>query len=135
MTELTQMSDLKAANNFIQRLREQGFFVSIDGFGSGAAHFSYLASLDVDMVKFAGSAVRDAVQAHKGKAFLKALVDLCRELGVATVAEHVEDETTLMFVRECGVHYVQGYLFGEPSTEIQAFAAGGAKHLFGNGRR
>ncbi|MFO1127140.1 MAG: EAL domain-containing protein [Rhodospirillales bacterium] len=135
VTELTQMSDLKAANNFIQRLREQGFFVSIDGFGSGAAHFSYLASLDVDMVKFAGSAVRDAVQAHKGKAFLKALVDLCRELGVATVAEHVEDETTLMFVRECGVHYVQGYLFGEPSTEIQAFAAGGAKHLFGNGRR
>jgi EAL domain-containing protein (putative c-di-GMP-specific phosphodiesterase class I) len=134
VTELTQMNDLKAANNFIQRLREQGFFVSIDGFGSGAAHFSYLASLDVDMVKFAGSAVRDAVQAHKGKAFLRALVDLCRELGVATVAEHIEDETALMFVRECGIHYVQGYLFGEPSPDVQAFSAG-PKHFFAGGRR
>ncbi|MFO1153961.1 MAG: EAL domain-containing protein [Rhodospirillales bacterium] len=134
VTELTKMADLKAANNFIQRLREQGFFVSIDGFGSGAAHFSYLASLDVDMVKFAGSAIRDAVQAHKGKAFLRALVDLCRELGVATVAEHIEDEAALMFVRECGIHYVQGYLFGEPSADIQGFAAGGPKQLFA-GRR
>jgi EAL domain-containing protein (putative c-di-GMP-specific phosphodiesterase class I) len=87
------------------------------------------------MVKFAGSAIREALQAHKGKAFLRALVDLCRELGVATVAEHIEDETALMFVRECGVHYVQGYLFGEPSTEIKAFAVGGGKHLFGGARR
>jgi EAL domain-containing protein (putative c-di-GMP-specific phosphodiesterase class I) len=135
VTELTQMNDLKGANNFIQRLREQGFFVSIDGFGSGAAHFSYLASLDVDMVKFAGSAIRDAVQAHKGKAFLRALVDLCRELGVATVAEHIEDETALMFVRECGIHYVQGYLFGEPSSDVQAFSGGGPRHLFAGARR
>lgn len=135
VTELTRMSDLKAANNFIQRLREQGFFVSIDGFGSGAAHFSYLASLDVDMVKFAGPAIRDAIQAHKGKAFLRALVDLCRELGVASVAEHIEDEAALMFVRECGIHYVQGYLFGEPSADMQTFSAGGAKHLFTGARQ
>lgn len=130
VTQLTLMDDLKAANNFIQRLREQGFFVGIDGFGSGAAHFSYLASLDVDMVKFAGQAIKDAIRAHKGKAFLRALVDLCRELGVATVAEHIEDEAALKFIREAGVHYAQGYLFGAPSADIQSFATSGSRHLF-----
>jgi EAL domain-containing protein (putative c-di-GMP-specific phosphodiesterase class I) len=130
VTQLTRMEDLKAANNFVQRLREQGFFVGIDGFGSGAAHFSYLARLDVDMVKFAGPAIRDAIQAHKGKAFLRALVDLCRELAVATVAEHIEDEAALKFVREAGVHYVQGYLFGEPAADLKAFGASGPRHLF-----
>jgi PAS domain S-box-containing protein len=130
ITEISRLTDLKAANNFIQRLREQGFFVGIDGFGSGAAHFSYLASLDVDIVKFAGAAIREAMGGHKGKLFLRALVDLCRELTVATVAEQVEDEATLRFVREAGVHYVQGFLFGQPAADMLDFSKGGVRHLF-----
>jgi FOG: EAL domain len=130
ITEFTRMTDLRSANNFIQRLRNDGFFVCIDGFGSGAAHFSYLASLDVDMVKFDGAAIRDAMAAPKGRAFLRAVVDLCRELSVATVAEDIEEEAGLRFVRQCGVHYVQGYLFGQPDPHIQAFNTAAFRQLF-----
>ncbi len=121
ITESARMDNLRAADTFIQRLREKGYQVCLDDFGAGAANFEYLASLDVDVVKLDGSAVLAARKAHKGKAFMKAFVGLCRELGVATVAEMIEDEAGLAFARECGVTYVQGYLFGRPGPDIHAF--------------
>lgn len=132
ITESARMDNLRDADTFIQRLREQGYQVCLDDFGAGAANFQYLASLDVDIVKLDGSAIRGAQKAHKGKAFLKAFVGLCRELGVATVAEMIEDEAGLAFVRECGVHYAQGYLFGRPSPDIHGFKKAIPADLFPN---
>jgi len=86
----------------------------------------------VDIVKLDGSAVRNAQKAHKGKAFLKALVELCRELGVGTIAEMIDEEKGLVFVRECGVQYVQGYLFGKPNTDTSTFKKLIDLHMFPN---
>jgi EAL domain-containing protein (putative c-di-GMP-specific phosphodiesterase class I) len=130
ITESARMQDLSAANTFIQRLRNQGYPVCLDDFGAGAANFEYLTTLDVDIVKFDGPALRNARKAQKGKAFLKAFVALCRDLGIATVAEMIDDEAGLKFIRECGVQYVQGYLFGRPSTDIHAFKNKVPAHLF-----
>jgi len=130
ITESARMQDLSAANSFIQRLRNQGYPVCLDDFGAGAANFEYLTTLDVDIVKFDGPALRTARKAQKGQAFLKAFVGLCRDLGIATVAEMIDDESALKFVRECGLQYVQGYLLGRPSTDIHAFKNIVPKHLF-----
>ncbi|MEO5338183.1 MAG: EAL domain-containing protein [Magnetospirillum sp. WYHS-4] len=121
VTESSRMSDLDAANTFIQRLRRAGYEVCLDDFGAGAASFQYLASLDVDVVKLDGSAVKNAQKADKGRAFLSALCELCRRLGVDTVAEMVDSRDSLDFVRDCGCDYVQGWLFGKPSTEVKDF--------------
>lgn len=129
ITESARMRDLSAANTFIQRLRQEGYPVCLDDFGAGAANFEYLTTLDVDIVKFDGPALRAAQRGAKGKAFLKAFVGLCRDLGIATVAEMIDDETGLKFVRACGVQYVQGYLFGEPSTDIGTFKNGASGTL------
>jgi len=130
ITESARMQDLNAANTFIQRLRTQGYPVCLDDFGAGAANFEYLTTLDVDIVKFDGPALRSARRAQKGKAFLKAFVGLCRDLGIATVAEMIDDESALKFVRECGLQYVQGYLLGRPSTDLHAFKNTVPTHLF-----
>ena len=121
ITESARMTDLAAANQFIQKLRGEGFPVCLDDFGAGAANFQYLSTMEVDVVKLDGSAVRNAQEARKGKAFLKSLVGLCRDLGVETIAEMVDDEKGLKFIRECGVQYVQGYLFGKPNKDIKTF--------------
>ena len=121
ITESARMTDLAAANEFIQKLRGEGFPVCLDDFGAGAANFQYLSTMEVDVVKLDGSAIRNAQEARKGKAFLKSLVSLCRELGVETIAEMVDDEKGLKFIRECGVQYVQGYLFGKPNRDIKTF--------------
>ena len=122
ITESSRMADLDAANVFIQMLRKDGYEVCLDDFGAGAASFQYLSTLDVDVVKLDGSAVKNAQKAKKGKAFLKALARFCRELGVHTIGEMVDTPETLEFVRECGVEFVQGFLFGEPNTDILSFA-------------
>ena len=122
ITESSRVADLESANAFIQSLRKLGYLMCLDDFGAGASNFEYLSKIEVDFVKLDGSAVRHAVQARKGKAFLKALVTLCEQLGVSTVAEMVEDEHTLAFVRDCGIHFVQGYVFGMPAADIRDFS-------------
>ncbi|MBC8339125.1 MAG: EAL domain-containing protein [Rhodospirillales bacterium] len=122
ITESARMADLEGANEFIQVLRKDGYEVCLDDFGAGAASFQYLATLDVDVVKFDGSVIKDAQRVAKGKAFLKALTRFCRELGVETIGEMVDSPEGLEFVRECGVQYVQGFLFGEPNTDILSFS-------------
>lgn len=122
ITESARMSDLQSANNFIQALRSRGYHVCLDDFGAGAASFQYLSVLDVDVVKLDGSAVKNAQRAPKGRAFLSALTELCRRMHVETIAEMVDTEETLLFCRECGCSYVQGFLFGKPSPDIADFS-------------
>ena len=129
ITESARIADLGDANTFFQTLRTQGYEICLDDFGAGAASFQYLASLDIDVVKLDGSAVKNALAARKGRAFLTALTKLCRDIGVETVAEMVDDQETLNFVRDCGVDFAQGYLFGKPSIDIETFAKTGLPRL------
>ena len=122
ITESAQIADLDAANGFIQGLRRRGFGVTLDDFGAGAASFRYLSVLEVDAVKFDGAAIRHAQRAQKGRAFLSALTELCRRMGISTIAEMIETPEALAFVRECGCNFVQGYLFGQPAADIGRFA-------------
>jgi FOG: EAL domain len=131
ITESCALADLDTANAFIQNLREQGFVACLDDLGAGAANISYLSMLQVDVVKIDGHAMHNARKSQLGRAFLTALVGLCGDLGVSTVAEMVEDTEMLQFVRDCGVDYVQGFLFSRPSPDIQVFHNAIPRHLFG----
>jgi len=132
ITESAKMADLEMANTFIQRLRKAGFPVCLDDFGAGAASFSYLMSLEVDVVKIDGPVVKDAQKARRGKALLESMATLCKNLGIETVAEMVDDQKGLDFVRKCGIDYAQGYLFGKPNANTKAFNMGKHVHLFPN---
>ena len=121
ITESARVADLAQANNFVQGLRKKGFHVCLDDFGAGAASFQYLSVLEVDVVKLDGSAVKNAQTAPKGRAFLKALTTLCKTMDVETIAEMVDSKESLEFVRDCGVEYVQGFLFGKPDADPRSF--------------
>ncbi len=121
ITESSRLESLEEANKFIQELRKMGFKVCLDDFGAGAASFQYLSTLEVDIVKLDGSAIRNALKAPKGRSFLIALGNLCRDLGVETIAEQIDDPRGLTFVRDCGVGNVQGFLFGKPSPNVNDF--------------
>jgi EAL domain-containing protein (putative c-di-GMP-specific phosphodiesterase class I) len=114
ITETARIQDLEKANMIIRRLRADGFHVCLDDFGSGEAAFEYLRVLEVDFVKIDGMYVEDSTRSSKGKAFLKAMSGLCRDLGMATIAERIETREELAYLKEIGVAYGQGYLFGRP---------------------
>jgi EAL domain-containing protein (putative c-di-GMP-specific phosphodiesterase class I) len=121
ITESARVADLNQANNFVQALRKKGYHVCLDDFGAGAASFQYLSVLEVDVVKLDGSAVKNAQTAPKGRAFLRALTTLCKTMDVETIAEMVDSREGLQFVRDCGVEYVQGFLFGKPDADPWSF--------------
>ena len=122
ITESARIQDLDAVSNVVRGLRHAGHKVCLDDFGAGASAFHYLRALDVDVVKIDGVYVRDALKTGKGHSFLKAMAGLCNDLGIATVAEMVENANSLAFLRACGIAYGQGYLFGRPSDNIRDFA-------------
>jgi EAL domain-containing protein (putative c-di-GMP-specific phosphodiesterase class I) len=121
VTETAEIRKLAQVNSVVQRLRQAGFHVCLDDFGSGANSFHYLRAFAVDMVKIDGVYIRDALKESTDRAFLRAMVGLCRDLGVATVAEMIETEEQAALIRDLGVTFGQGYLFGRPVPEAEAF--------------
>ena len=132
ITESAKMEDLESANNFIQRLRKDGYPVCLDDFGAGAASFGYLMRLEVDVVKIDGPVVKDAQKARRGKALFESMATLCKNLGIETIAEMVDDQQGLDFVRKCGINYAQGYLFGKPNVNTKTFNMAKHIHMFPN---
>ncbi|MFT6580540.1 MAG: EAL domain-containing protein (putative c-di-GMP-specific phosphodiesterase class I), partial [Alphaproteobacteria bacterium] len=122
ITESARILDLEHANEVIQDLRKRGFHVCLDDFGAGEAAFDYLRELDVDFVKIDGKYVKDATSNSRDKAFLIAMSGLCHDLGITTIAEGIENEEILDFLRGCGITYGQGYVFAGVSELVTPHA-------------
>lgn len=114
ITETGRIKDLDHARAVISDLRAAGTRVYLDDFGAGSSAFQYLRALPVDGVKIDGLYVREALDSERAGTFLKAMVYLCRELGVEVVGEMIENEETARFLAACGVQLGQGFLFGRP---------------------
>jgi EAL domain-containing protein (putative c-di-GMP-specific phosphodiesterase class I) len=124
ITESAKIVDLDMANRFIQGLRRAGHKVCLDDFGAGSAALKYLHTLEIDVVKIDGQYIQSALAKRRYQAFLKAVVGLCHDLGVATIAEMVEDRKCVTMLQKCGVKLGQGYMFGRPSFDIDTFVTG-----------
>jgi len=118
ITETAEITDLARANAGIQVLREMGFMVCIDDFGAGAASFHYLHALNVDFVKIDGGLIRKLGLSKRDDNMLRGIVGLCRELGVRTIAEFIEDEIKLQCAREMGFDLGQGYFIGRAAARL-----------------
>lgn len=114
VTETAVVTNLADAARFIDELHALGVQVALDDFGAGSASFSYLRSLKVDVLKIDGQFVRGMLQGDLESAALRSFVDVARVLGLATVAEHVEDAAVAARLVELGVGFGQGYYFHRP---------------------
>ncbi|HWA41906.1 MAG TPA: EAL domain-containing protein [Hypericibacter adhaerens] len=115
ITESAEIKDLTRLDAIVQRIRQKGFEVCLDDFGAGAASFQYLRALKVDWVKIDGLYVRRVLKDQRDKAMIESLVELCRKLGVRTVAEQIETVEEAAALRAIGVELGQGWLFGRPA--------------------
>ncbi len=121
VTESSTIHDLETTGKFLNSLRKLGHKVCLDDFGSGSAAFQYLRALEVDCVKIDGIYVKEAQESDRGKAFLRTIATLCKDLEIDTVGEMVELEASAKFLIEIGVRYGQGYLFGRPVKDISGW--------------
>jgi EAL domain-containing protein (putative c-di-GMP-specific phosphodiesterase class I) len=118
LTETAALADVNAAIDLMSELQSLGCRFALDDFGVGFSSFYYLRELPVDIVKIDGSFIKNLTTNPKGQVFVKALTEMASALGKATVAEFVEDESTLKLLAKLGVVFAQGYHIGRPSPDI-----------------
>jgi diguanylate cyclase (GGDEF)-like protein len=115
ITEQQLLSDVNEAKRILQPFLDFGLRLAVDDFGSGYSSLHYLADLPISFLKIEGSLVKRITHDKKVRAIIKGIQNIADDLELTTIAEYVEDQTTLDALRELGVHWGQGYLFAAPT--------------------
>ena len=114
ITETAAIYDIDQTIAYVDTLKELGCKVAIDDFGAGYTSFKNLKLLNVDMVKIDGAFIKNLAHDPHDMVFIRALRDLATTFGIETVAEWVQDATTVEMLREAGITYMQGFYCGVP---------------------
>jgi diguanylate cyclase (GGDEF)-like protein len=114
LTETTIMENAEAAVDLLSRIRKLGVQIAIDDFGTGYSSLSYLKRLPIDTLKLDRSFVNGATSDPDDAALVMAVITLAHNFRLKVVAEGVETEEHLRFLRLLRCDGGQGYLFGKP---------------------
>ena len=114
ITETTAVSNLSQAIHFISKLKSRGCRFALDDFGSGMSSFSYLKSLPVDYLKIDGNFVRNIASDSIDRTMVDAINQVGQVMHIKTIAEYVENQSTLDELMSIGIDYVQGFGISKP---------------------
>ena len=129
ITETATLGDAEGTTRVLQQLRDMGVAVSLDDFGTGYSSLSHLPRLPITRLKIDCSFVQAVPHDASSAAVVCAVIDLANALGLGVVAEGVETEEQLEFLRGRRCHEVQGYLLSRPlpARECRRLLASGAR--------
>jgi diguanylate cyclase (GGDEF)-like protein/PAS domain S-box-containing protein len=116
VTETTLMTDPKRTIGLLNELFEMGLHLAIDDFGTGYSSLSALQQFPIETLKIDQSFVRDVAQDPDDAAIVRTIIEMGKSLELEVVAEGVESQAQLDFLRHNRCHYAQGLLFG-PAIE------------------
>jgi diguanylate cyclase (GGDEF)-like protein len=114
LTEHLLLANIRRAKTVIDQLRSRGLRIAIDDFGSGYATMSYLRDLPIDELKLDRQFIAPILRSERSAAIVRSVIDLAHALGIACVAEGVEDKATADRLREYGCDIAQGHYFSRP---------------------
>lgn len=117
VTEGERVEDEAHLKGIFSEYQRRGFRTAIDDFGAGYAGLNLLANLQPDIIKLDMALTRNIDQDRVRRSIAASVVSLCRDLGIAVVAEGIETVGELDTVVELGVDLVQGYLLAKPAFE------------------
>ncbi|WP_018990566.1 EAL domain-containing protein [Aromatoleum toluclasticum] len=114
LTESIVLQDADSVIRCLRELRSDGIGTALDDFGTGYSSLSYLQRLPVDRIKIDRSFVTDLTSNPNSSAIARAVVGMTHSLGMTAIAEGVETEGQLGYLRGLGCEAMQGYLFSPP---------------------
>ena len=119
LTESCLMSDPAAAGDLLREIREVGVRIAIDDFGTGYSSLRYLHEFPLNALKIDKNFVQSIGSHGRGGPISKMVIGLGQNLGLEVIAEGVETEAQLEYMREHGCDIAQGYLYSKPEpTEV-----------------
>ncbi|HEY9050692.1 MAG TPA: bifunctional diguanylate cyclase/phosphodiesterase [Gammaproteobacteria bacterium] len=113
ITERELLDDIETAKELLMPFIDFGLRLALDDFGSGYSSYQYLADLPVSFLKIDGALIK-RVQEPKVRAIVQGIQDTADALDIITLAEFVEDKETESILKEIGINWGQGYLYGKP---------------------
>jgi EAL domain-containing protein (putative c-di-GMP-specific phosphodiesterase class I) len=119
ITESSLMEDPEDAVRSMHNLRAAGLKISIDDFGTGYSSLSYLTRLPLSALKIDRSFVRDAGDSEEAASIVRAVINMAQNLRFTVIAEGVETQEQVAFLRQHGCDQAQGYFFGRPVSAEQ----------------
>ena len=114
LTESMVMHDVEQATAIMAKLKALGVQLSIDDFGTGYSSLAYLRHFPIDVLKIDKTFVNDITHSMDDAAIVRAIISLAHSLRLKVIAEGVETEQQLAFLRRHGCDQMQGYLFSRP---------------------
>ncbi len=117
ITESAMATDGNDIIDFISRIRDSGFSVSIDDFGSGLSSLNFVKDVPANVIKIDKSLLSGNCENEKERIVLESIFEFAHRLKLVTVAEGVETKEQLGFLRTCGCEIIQGFLFAKPMTQ------------------
>jgi len=118
-TESVLLSNAKVTLSVLQELRARGLRLAIDDFGTGYSSFSYLRQYQVNKLKIDRSFVRDIVSNPDDAAIATAIIRMAKALNLEVIAEGVETEEQVSFLRALQCDEIQGYYLAGPYQWIK----------------
>ena len=115
ITETAAVTSLSQVAFFMRELKARGCKFALDDFGTGLSSFMYLKTLPVDYLKIDGQFISHIATDAVDRSMVEAISKVGRALGIATVAEWVENEAALEVLERIGVDFVQGYHLARPA--------------------
>jgi len=121
LTESALMQHPDQAKEILDELSRLGVKLAIDDFGTGYSSLSYLRCFRFDFIKIDHSFIQDIPSDEEAKALIEAIIQMSKKLGKTVVAEGVEHQEQLDYLREVNCDHIQGYLLGKPMPENELF--------------
>ena len=122
LTETILIRDERAALDALNNLRQAGFRLSLDDFGTGFSSLSYLRSFHFDVVKVDRSLIKDIHLSSKANALFNGVIAMLKSLNIEVVIEGVEIESYLPFMQQADITLMQGFYFDKPMPYEQFIA-------------
>jgi diguanylate cyclase (GGDEF)-like protein/PAS domain S-box-containing protein len=119
LTESLLLADADVTLSVIQELKAMGLTLAIDDFGTGYSSFSYLKRFRVNRLKIDRSFIRDVAVNPDDAAITAAIISMAKSLHLKVIAEGVENEAQMTFLRAHHCDEIQGYYFSKPLTVDQ----------------
>jgi EAL domain-containing protein (putative c-di-GMP-specific phosphodiesterase class I) len=117
-TEVEKMRNAVNVANIIKTYKQLGFKTAIDDFGAGYSNLSLLADLQTDFVKLDMSLIRNIHQDHVRQTIVSHTIYLFKALGIQVIAEGIETQEEMSWLRSSGIELMQGYYFARPLTGL-----------------
>uniref|UniRef100_UPI003FF08DAF two-component system response regulator n=1 Tax=Anaerobutyricum hallii TaxID=39488 RepID=UPI003FF08DAF len=117
ITETSYAASRENRSGILESLRIKNAKILLDDFGSGFSSFGMLQDYDFDILKIDMSFIRKIGENPKTKSIVHSIIGMAHEIGIKTVAEGVETEEQVSFLRQSGCDYIQGYYYSKPLPE------------------